>query len=178
MPVKMKIRNHWDMRYGVALEPSFPLTLPLSLRERQKAAAPFEFSESRELTPLESALPDPCTHPEPDLERIPTGFRTTAQGCEERATLGRPHRRSSTPTGLCHVRDNSATTPLGLITPRTHFPGLPMPGNPGLEVAIPLGLAEARQPDRSGGESQRDSVPQPRVARNELPWAGRTGGGQ
>src|SRR5207249_868026 len=31
---------------------------------------------------------------------IPTGLRPPAQGCEERATLGRPDERSATPTGL------------------------------------------------------------------------------
>jgi len=57
----------------------------------------------RLLQPLESALPAPCTHPEPDPERIPTGFRNKAQGCEARATLGILQRRRSTPTGLVSV---------------------------------------------------------------------------
>ena len=32
--------------------------------------------------------------------RIPTGFRPKAQGCEERATLGKPSNIIPTPTGL------------------------------------------------------------------------------
>src|SRR6266478_2698320 len=31
---------------------------------------------------------------------IPTGLRLAAQGCEERATLGKAHHRDTTPTGL------------------------------------------------------------------------------
>src|SRR6266567_495397 len=34
------------------------------------------------------------------LERIPKGFRHKAQGCEERATLGKDGRCFTTPTGL------------------------------------------------------------------------------
>ena len=32
--------------------------------------------------------------------RIPTGFRPKAQGCEERATLGKPSNIITTPKGL------------------------------------------------------------------------------
>ena len=36
--------------------------------------------------------------------RIPTGFQPSAQGCEERVTLGKQGRNSPTPTGLRRIR--------------------------------------------------------------------------
>ena len=43
--------------------------------------------------------------------RIPTGFRPKAQGCEQRATLGKGTRARSTPTGLRRLREERRPQP-------------------------------------------------------------------
>jgi hypothetical protein len=43
--------------------------------------------------------------------RIPTGFRLKAQGCEQRATLGKGTRARSTPTGLRRLRGGRRPQP-------------------------------------------------------------------
>jgi hypothetical protein len=43
--------------------------------------------------------------------RIPTGFRLKAQGCEQRATLGKGTRARSTPTGLRRLRGERRPQP-------------------------------------------------------------------
>ena len=43
--------------------------------------------------------------------RIPTGFRPKAQGCEQRATLGKGTRARSTPTGLPRLRGERRPQP-------------------------------------------------------------------
>src|SRR5581483_8260161 len=42
----------------------------------------------------------------PCLARIPKGLSHSAQGCEERATLGEDHERETTPTGLNACRSH------------------------------------------------------------------------
>jgi hypothetical protein len=50
-------------------------------------------------------------------QKIPKGFRPTAQGCEARATLGKCTADTTTPTGL-RTEAERAATPLGLGTGR------------------------------------------------------------
>jgi hypothetical protein len=66
---------------------SFPLTPALSLRAEHSP----QLDESR--------------------GRIPTGFRLKAQGCEQRATLGKGTRARSTPTGLRRLRGERRPQP-------------------------------------------------------------------
>jgi hypothetical protein len=82
------------------------------------------------------------------MPRIPTGFHPSAQGCEERATLGWAKKDGPTLQGL-HPGDVPAArrdaTPLGL---GINFPkstqGRRGRANPGLKDAIPLRLVEQR----------------------------------
>src|SRR5207247_6696974 len=75
--------------------------------------------------------------------KIPTGFRPSAQGCEERATLGQPSNQPTTQSGLCTpscvgLRRN----PVGVGCFRVHHPGLLVLRNSGLEDTIPLELKD------------------------------------
>ena len=54
--------------------------------------------------------------------RIPKGFRRTAQGCEERATLGCVD-ETVNPNGVVARRSKHDTTPLGLKTVRLETQG-------------------------------------------------------
>ncbi len=51
------------------------------------------------------------------------GLRPPAQGCEERATLGNPANRVSTPTGLWPRSTPSDTIPMGLARTGAVYPG-------------------------------------------------------
>ena len=48
------------------------------------------------------------------VQRIPTGFRPPAQGCEARATLGYPSQFAPTPTGLRRLRSEPGHNPVGV----------------------------------------------------------------
>jgi hypothetical protein len=82
-----------------------------------------------------------------DRIRIPKGFRPKAQGCEARATLGSRPSNDTNPNRGCAV------------------PGLQRRNKPNIVPAQP-----AQMLPMTASESQRDSVPKPRVARHELPW--------
>src|ERR1039458_8283689 len=76
------------------------------------------------------------------------GCYLSAQGCEERATLGNPCQRTSTLKGLhplrstCQARRPDITL-LGLRGLRRDTPGQLVPRNPGLSDRIPLGFPAA-----------------------------------
>ena len=83
--------------------------------------------------------------------QIPKGFYPSAQGCEERATLGWSLQDSSTLKGLRHWRrppEREAATLSGLVGAVGAYPRVgppprfPRRSNPGLRDAIPSGLAE------------------------------------
>ena len=48
------------------------------------------------------------------FSRIPKGFRNKAQGCEERATLGKSGERNLNPNGVAPIDRSQAATPSGL----------------------------------------------------------------
>ena len=86
------------------------------------------------------------SRPAESRRRIPTGFHQPAQGCEQRATLGKPvSLPSSTRKGLYPSPAHKPaagphdTTLLGLVAPRAEHPGWLAARNPGLEDTIPLG---------------------------------------
>ena len=75
---------------------------------------------------------------------IPTGLRQSAQGCEARATLGKAGQIPSTLKGLKPARPQRCN-PVGVEDPLLMSPRVGAGcANPGLNVAIPLGLAEVR----------------------------------
>src|SRR5258708_8165333 len=78
--------------------------------------------------------------------RIPKGFRPKAQGCEERATLGRNRGRDLTLKGLrhrvsaCWSQPAPATTLSGLTHSRQPFPRVARSSQPWAGGRNPLGI--------------------------------------
>ena len=76
------------------------------------------------------------------MERIPTGFCNKAQGCEERATLGKGGRCFTTPTGLGPGCAAVAVgrNPFRVVIDRTHDPRVARPSQPWALLRNPFGI--------------------------------------
>src|SRR6266700_5130601 len=81
------------------------------------------------------------------LERIPKGFRNKAQGCEERATLGKGGRCFTTPTGLwpgC-VAVAVDRNPFRVVIDRAHDPRVARSSQPWALLRNPFGIRRRRR---------------------------------
>src|SRR6266436_6017462 len=81
------------------------------------------------------------------LDRIPTGFRNKAQGCEGRATLGKGGRYFTTPTGL---RLGCAAVAVGhnpfrVVIDQTHDPRVARSSQPWALLRNPFGIRRRRR---------------------------------
>ena len=72
---------------------------------------------------LESVAPDPQFCGGDRKQGIPKGFCLKAQGCEERATLGKAVREIGNPNGVVgSVRGESGRNPVGVVMVCAMFP--------------------------------------------------------
>jgi len=98
--------------------------------------------------PPQAAAGPECARPRCTLYAfpIPKGLRPPAQGCEERATLGKGRTEAPTLKGLWQAHDGSCvgkhgvTTLSGFDRTRPSTQGSSQARNPGLKDTIPLGL--------------------------------------
>ena len=74
--------------------------------------------------------------------RIPKGFRLKAQGCEPRATLGKPSRQRPTPTGLRLQARTGGRNPVGVGTFWPSSPRVARGSQPWAGGHNPFGIGE------------------------------------
>ena len=74
------------------------------------------------------------------LLRIPKGFRNQAQGCEERATLGKSSGRNFNPNGVASVDRSQAATPSGLTDHSKPLPRVARASQPWAGGRNPFGI--------------------------------------
>ena len=116
------------------------------------------------------------TKPAHTPPRIPTGFKPSAQGCEERATLGNGAVESATLKGLRRLLFGRGCNPFRVVISLASVPKVVplVRANLGLKAATPLALAACLGGFSDTGFAQSVILPTPRLL-TTMPMGGQVG---